>query len=515
MIDFHQFSDDASDDDRLLMFAAPAKELDGWVGIPRKGWRVRMLYQRWIAESRKQEVTAFWEQASTPRTDQPKKYLVGPTAITVALFGEPQVEGGQISLQYERPFHSSDDLDTQLSKCAAVVVDRMSGRLDEAELEAFAAFLANPEADFGHNYVLESLCQIGWLANDPAAFLAANLDLGEDEKVDLLQSLEQLCRPGLVVDGQHRLYGAAHATNEVILPVVAIPNSPWMEQIYQFVIINEKAQKVDSSLLTDIFGSSLTPGEQAAIRGQLDRTGARVEERIAAVIAARDTASPFYGLVRVRLEGMESAGGYIPDATIRQLIEGGRGGRAWRSDDEFYDKFVRPTFADRVAWDSWTDGHWRQYWFAFWDEVRRHYNAKSRSGPLWHAEQTNLTKAVTLRLFQRLFIEEALRRVDDVYRMRPGLVRALGEQLADDELARQAGEVVLPADLDDFRQMVREWFLETGVPVRLFENAWVSSLDDSTGQDYLYSELREAFQKVQDGERYTARNKNVFEVTDS
>ena len=44
---------------------------------------------------------------------------------------------------------------------------------------------------------------------------------------------------------------------------------------------------------------------------------------------------------------------------------------------------------------------------AFWDEVKTHYNAKSRSGPLWHDEQTNLTKAVTLRLFQKLFIEEA------------------------------------------------------------------------------------------------------------
>lgn len=99
VIDFHQFGDEESEDDRLLMFAAPAKELDGWVGIPRKGWRVRMLYQRWIAESRKQEVTAFWDQGATPRDDQPKKYLVGPTAITVALFGEPQIVDGRISLE--------------------------------------------------------------------------------------------------------------------------------------------------------------------------------------------------------------------------------------------------------------------------------------------------------------------------------------------------------------------------------------------------------------------------------
>ena len=461
VIDFHQYGDSASEDDRLLMFAAPAKELDGWIGIPRKGWRVRMLYQRWIAESRKQEVTAFWDQASTPRTDQPKRYLVGPTAITVALFGDPKIDKGRISLKYKRPFAPTDSLATKLERCAQVVVERMLDRLDGEERLVYDEFLAGADVNFGHNYVLESLSQIGALAADSTAFLAANADLGHEEQVELLQSLEQLCRPGLVVDGQHRLYGAAHSRNAITLPVVAIPDSPWMEQIYQFVVINEKAQKVDSSLLTDIFGSSLTPPEQVAIRGQLDRAGARVEERIAAVIAARDERSPFYGLVRIKLEGGEADGGYIPDATVRQLIEGGRGGRAWRSDDEFYDKYVKPTFADRADWDAWTDGKWREYWFAFWDEVQKYYNLKTKSGrDLWGTEQTNLTKAVTLRLFQRLFIEQAIQRVDDVYRMRSGLVRALGEKKADKELARQASEVTLPDDVDEFRRVVRSWFLE-------------------------------------------------------
>ena len=60
------------------------------------------------------------------------------------------------------------------------------------------------------------------------------------------------------------------------------------------------------------------------------------------MIAARDSTSPFFGLARIRLEGGESGDGYIPDATIRQLIEGGRGGRAWRSDDGFEYVYVAP-----------------------------------------------------------------------------------------------------------------------------------------------------------------------------
>ena len=165
-----------------------------------------------------------------------------------------------------------------------------------------------------------------------------------------------------------------------------------------------------------------------------------------------------------------------------------------------------------MDWDSWTSGSWRDYWFAFWDEVATFYNKASKSGQLWSKDQSNLTKAVTLRLFQRLFMEQAVQRVEDVDPMRPGLIRALGEHLAEEELARQASEVTLPARVDDFRTAVRDWFLTQGVPVRVFENPWVPSLDDPTGQEYLYAELKDAFSRAQSGERYRAQNKNVFEV---
>ena len=130
MIDFHQFGDDASQDDRLLMFAAPAKELDGWVGIPRKGWRVRMLYptlDRRIPEARSH---GLLEQASTPRADQPKKYS-GRSHRDRQWRSSANLKlvDGQISLQYQRPFESSDELETQLAKCSAVVVDRIEESL--------------------------------------------------------------------------------------------------------------------------------------------------------------------------------------------------------------------------------------------------------------------------------------------------------------------------------------------------------------------------------------------------
>lgn len=55
LIRFSQFgSKDPSDD--LLLFAAPARVLAAWAGIPRKAWHIRMLFQRPITPGREADL---------------------------------------------------------------------------------------------------------------------------------------------------------------------------------------------------------------------------------------------------------------------------------------------------------------------------------------------------------------------------------------------------------------------------------------------------------------------------
>src|SRR5690606_38611448 len=105
--------------------------------------------------------------------------------------------------------------------------------------------------------------------------------------------------------------------------------------IYQFVVVNEKAKRVETSLLTDIFGSSLTRPEQRYLRGKLARVKCEIEPRIAATVASRDPRSPFFNMVKVKLEGAApgNANPYIPETAIRYLIEGGGETLGWRTDD--------------------------------------------------------------------------------------------------------------------------------------------------------------------------------------
>ena len=56
-----------------------------------------------------------------------------------------------------------------------------------------------------------------------------------------------------IIDGQHRLYGAAQAQTDVMLPVLAFECMEEMEQANLFVEINEKQTSVQANLLWDLY----------------------------------------------------------------------------------------------------------------------------------------------------------------------------------------------------------------------------------------------------------------------
>ena len=527
VIAFHQFGS-ARDDDLLLLFAAPARAIVSWAGIPRKGWRVRMLYQRWVTQGREREVKAFWDDAARYQGER-HAYLLGPTALTLAATQPLDLTDEGLSLSYQRPFAVEDSEFQQIEKAAQGALATILPRLTPSErhrVEQLSSDVTYAPTEYESNQVLNSAIQISQLTHDAEGFCTYN-EIDNDGRSELLEALEALCRPALVVDGQHRLLGAALSEHTVTLPAVLIPRASWLDQIYQFVVINETARRVQSDLLTDIFGNSLTPDEQSTVRQWLQASHIQVESRIAAVVAGTHPDSPFKDLVKLQLGKNQVAKGYITEITVRQLIEGGRGGTpGWRGDPDFYSYYVKHTFPDFEEWQSWTAGRWREYWFAFWSEVADYYNSTTREYNrvrgepvlLWGPVQTNLTKAVTLRLMQELFITISIEEAKAAEKAAESLRGVLSGRVADDEIGTiieaEIRKATIPANLDEFRRTVRENFLARGVPVRVFEKKWVSSLDDESGINDLRLELRKAFELTSKGERYRAQNKSVFSVED-
>jgi DGQHR domain-containing protein len=54
-------------------------------------------------------------------------------------------------------------------------------------------------------------------------------------------------KPGLVIDGQHRLLGISDFDKEIKVPVVAIMNASDIEKAFQFLVINNKGSKVSQN----------------------------------------------------------------------------------------------------------------------------------------------------------------------------------------------------------------------------------------------------------------------------
>jgi len=331
-IQFHQFGSDTKND-LVTLFSANAKELAGWAGIPRKGWRIRMLFQRWITDGREKELKDFWEAASEPDPDT-GRFLLGPTAIIVAIHDDADFVDGKLTLSYESPLQGVSNDQEKLKVLAASILPRIRGRLssDETAIDLLDEFASNPIVDempdVNHNYVLEFALQLTQMEQDPEWFINSS-GVGEQELPGLITSMEAICRPAVVVDGQHRLWGAASVGKDVCLPVVALSNCEWMDQIYQFVVINDKAQKVKGDLLNDIFASSLTPSEQGKMRKDFGRVKVDIEKRIAGVLAGQNSDSPFFQMVALDLPNppVELKDAYISQTIIQNLIEGGRGSR--------------------------------------------------------------------------------------------------------------------------------------------------------------------------------------------
>jgi len=111
-----------------------------------------------------------------------------------------------------------------------------------------------------------------WLSNETAKHAALSaqakktakdheaLRYRPDER--LRYSLLSLLRPAMIVDGQHRVWGAYHSDKAPItFSVCAIRDADWIEQVFQFVVLNKLAKPISPGFLTSILNTSLTNAE--------------------------------------------------------------------------------------------------------------------------------------------------------------------------------------------------------------------------------------------------------------
>ena len=294
------------------------------------------------------------------------------------------------------------------------------------------------------------------------------------------EALLSYLRPVVLVDGQHRLLGALAAAsgklndeslrNEVekrisegepvegveedilrresrLLPISLLMSNSAEEQVFQFVVVNQKATPVGRALLGTIISTTLSTAELERVASRLKNAGIRLEEsRAVSFMAVRDE-SPFAGRVDRGLPGGQQDGlQWNVLASLITIFRDLSGGRLY-GESRDYAKAWRQTYLDESPivedyetlgctsqFECWRDfdGPWRRVFIAFWNKIREKFANvhEAETYNYWGRPRTsNLYNKISLTILAADFFQFL------VDRRRPIKSENEIEELVDDWLA--------------------------------------------------------------------------------
>lgn len=233
------------------------------------------------------------------------------------------------------------------------------------------------------------------------------------------EALLSYLRPVVLVDGQHRLRGALEAAKASLndpsiqeeverritegdapeaiegailrrearrLPVSMLLSSDPAEQVFQFVVVNQKATPIGRALLGTIVSTSLSNDEMGTVAGRLKNAGIQLEESQAITYLARHPDSPFRGLVERGLAGDDKdLLQWNVFASLIYIFRHLRGGNLYDQPRNDYADIWRRRHlesSDIIAgyesqghetpYEYWyqLNGPWRQVFIRFWTKIR-------------------------------------------------------------------------------------------------------------------------------------------------
>ena len=263
-------------------------------------------------------------------------------------------------------------------------------------------------------------------------------------------------KPAVLVDGQHRLRGAVEAANsqmeqdpwkgkieskidagedpsmvrakfleEVsrILPISMLLSDDPEEQIFQFVIVNQKATPIGKALLGTIVSTTLSDSEMSKVSERLINAGIEVEESKSITFMSRFDGSPFCGLVERGLVGDEKdllkwnvLGGLI------NLFRHLKGGILYGQNNDYADKWKRKyldssgvvaQYSERgfsTPMENWSSdaGPWREVFMRFYALVREKFGDTSdneKSNHWGRPRNSNLFNKISLTILAADFFQ--------------------------------------------------------------------------------------------------------------
>ena len=286
-----------------------ARELLAWCDVPRSKEGFMAGYQREL-DGRESKITEFFLSDS--------QFNIIPNAVIVAVDADRlriDESEGNATLTIEHDPGSPDQLLEE-------IISKFESRLNQEELDSISIEGVDvtddedeePEADAAtppESYLAELTKNLRLLRDAPET-------LSEEQRNAICAYISGVSKPGLILDGQHRVYGAKEVHSfDVFFPVVLLPKLPSSEQVFHFYVLNNKAKPLNRTHLRRIISTALSKKEIDSLYDRLKDAGVEAKSAEWTHRMNNDKDSPFERLIDMGLDG---GGGVIPENVAYQVI---------------------------------------------------------------------------------------------------------------------------------------------------------------------------------------------------
>lgn len=409
-----------------VAFVAHALEVIEWSGVPRKSDEMLTGYQRFLNRNRiNQDIVPYFQEPSN----------CSPTAIIVALRKDAglgfcrleiaNVKVGELVttelvIQVDE---EAFDTDRVFEAALQHVNERLEnqGELslgeddptesDEDEDEDSDDSREELEIDIEEEMEVESDAESGEESEDfvnlGSKTLLAIREMLEDrrnwEEQEFRNAIVDFVKPALIIDGQHRIAGAAKiGTRGLPFIICGLYDPSWEEQVFQFTVVNLRPRRISPSVITSIAALSLTRAELDRVESRLSQAGVKMAEVSMMSLVAYDDQSPFASMIEMHVRESEGRGERLGYGAMKRVA------KVWyRGSRKSLTLIAKNLFATNnatTARKKWRDTRaWFDFFTLFWITVRDWYPAE-----LWEKSPTNrLLNGAVLWAFQEAILTSA------------------------------------------------------------------------------------------------------------
>lgn len=293
----------------FYIISAKAEDIVEWADAPRKVASFKVGFQRELNEERVKDISNYLRLSNEN---------ILPGAILIAINKDDiEITSTEVDDIFEilikdKPLLNDTDL-------IDYYCELYQSRLSDLELEKVSNnIICEEEEDDNNDNDNDEIIPESYLSDIVIALKNfQNLELKEQQNI--LKYLKVNYKQGIILDGQHRVFGAKNISEHpTFLPVVLFPNMKESEQVFHFYVMNNKAVPINKTELRNVISTSLSDKEINILYDRFKEMGVHAKEARWTTLINSDSNSPFKGLIWF---GLKDSEGFIKENVMDQVIK--------------------------------------------------------------------------------------------------------------------------------------------------------------------------------------------------